>query len=287
MMTRLAMLAALALLTAAFDAHAVPCTAPAELAAVRAAAAAACPCEVTRAEYRRCNREFMLATRETTPLPNACWQEFRRGVSRSICGKPGRVACCMPSPSGGQRCGIVTAAKCDQRGGCASARVSCADACTDSGCASPPAVCGNGVIEGTEGCDGGPFCTAQCQPPYPWCCQYPAPSCSLADDEFVSDELVLGSCVGSGGTYHPGAQPAHDPSCQELVPGTLNNGACTPLTLPAPLTLCCENATPACQQTTTADEGTLVAFMHDCGYGGYPRVVEGTCGGAGTCVPAH
>jgi len=77
-------------------------------------------------------------------LPTYCKGAVKRCAARSTCGKPGFVACCRTSSSGKTKCSTKRdGTLCiEPAGGNAcvadSAFTSCCDACTESGCASPP-----------------------------------------------------------------------------------------------------------------------------------------------------
>ncbi len=81
---------------------------------------------------------------DSTALPPQCRGAVVRCAARSTCGKPGFVTCCRTRADGRTKCSTKNG---DEHcvapsGGSACVSVgnpSCCDACTDTGCAPPPA----------------------------------------------------------------------------------------------------------------------------------------------------
>jgi hypothetical protein len=102
-----------------------------DLAAARAAVEANCPCFApgSRADYVRCAKEqaaITLANRD-------CLSAVKRCSSRSTCGRPGAVNCCVAKDSD-TKCRIVRdAARCEAKGGTTSDCASTCDALPEPG----------------------------------------------------------------------------------------------------------------------------------------------------------
>ncbi|HLK11364.1 MAG TPA: hypothetical protein VKW76_08280 [Candidatus Binatia bacterium] len=186
-MTRLVGSLALTLLTLApRGASAAACGDAAALAAVRGRVAAQCDCAdaVSPQVYKRCVSAVVQAAVAGGTLSASCASGVLRCAAKSTCGRPGAVTCCRTTASGKTKCSIKpSAAKCRAPGGgtaCVGMVSSCCDACDASGgCAPPPPttttsttstttttsappVCGDGVCDGSEQCDGTDFCGASC-----------------------------------------------------------------------------------------------------------------------------
>src|SRR5690606_30718250 len=157
----------------------------ADIAAARAAIEAACDCEgaPNHGAYVRCARNAARAA-----LSNKrCLGRVVQCASRSTCGRPGAVACCRTNAKGRTRASIkrnASLCRAPRNGSaCVSSATSLCDACGEGDCNAPtpvptatqgqttsptPApsptpsgepVCGNGVVEAGEECDGA-TCTA-------------------------------------------------------------------------------------------------------------------------------
>jgi hypothetical protein len=143
-------------------------------------------------------------------------------------------------------------------------------------------VCGNGRIEATEECDGQEFCGRDCRIQAPSCCQTPSGLCVDG-----SDSGTLGtSCYRYlYGTSSPGYCTPPPEGCED-PPGPLGCGTCQeqPVT-PAPL--CCQKGS-TCIGSVATDTTALSRFdRFDCNHApfGPDRLVFGTCGDDGRCVP--
>ena len=159
-----------------------------------------------------------------------------------------------------------------------------------------PLLCGNGVIEPGEQCDGEDFCTAACTVEAIGCCQLGTPpdlTCA-----FDAGGLYPGSgvylCTSGGGTYVLGSRPAGTTPCPDAeAPIYFESGPCGPVASVSPATLCCEAAD--CIDAAVDDMQDVSAFVGSCRYELNGALVAGTCGvppvggvhpGA-HCVPAH
>lgn len=145
----------------------------------------------------------------------------------------------------------------------------------------PPSVCGNGVREHGEECDGGALCTADCRQSLQSCCQS-ANVCSEGP-VFSLIYYLYGWCQG----IFPDAQP---------VPGQVcgADGQCADLPI-EPVHLCCQLATSCNDDVLGAHNpasstSELYYFLYYCNGGaglgtGPSMVVNASCGSGGTCVP--
>jgi hypothetical protein len=117
--------------------------------AARAAIDATCTCStesppaVNHGQYVKCAVGVVNQRAGDDQLPTYCKGAVKRCAARSTCGKPGFVTCCRTSESGKTKCSTKSDAdRCVAPAGgsaCAGAFTSCCDACTDGGCAAPPA----------------------------------------------------------------------------------------------------------------------------------------------------
>jgi hypothetical protein len=155
-----------------------------------------------------------------------------------------------------------------------------------------PHVCGNGIIEGPEQCDGEEFCTATCSITATGCCEYgtsPGPVCAADLGALVTPHALFIGCTGLNGVFHLGSVPSGTTLCPDAPEVTwLSDGPCQPLGPVAPTTLCC-NA-PACFDAAVDDNADVSSFVRDCTYTVVQDpapVVVGSCGPGGFCVPAH
>jgi hypothetical protein len=135
--TRLALTGCSALLAGilANDAAAMcnPDAAPddADIAAARAAVTATCDCSgaSTHGDYVKCAVQIA----NDTLVNRSCSRHVKTCASRSTCGKPGFVTCCITSEKG-TRCKTVRSEQqCTDKGGIASGCSSCCDACPAPG----------------------------------------------------------------------------------------------------------------------------------------------------------
>ena len=267
------------------------CTDPSDIPIARAAIDAACPCALatTARGHRQCARDAIAGQVEAGALDPSCVKDVRRCVRRSTCGRPGMVTCCRLK-RGEAQCRVTSPERCIARGGCAGLAPSCCDACGSASCVGtttttlPPAVCGNGVIESGEQCDGQPFCLPGCRLDVYACCDV-----DVAGDVCSRDfrpEPGPPFCLEAGAVTHLGATAPAGSACS--VPGSTFGwveGSCSAPTTFAPTTFCC-NVAP-CHQTTVADTEALVTWLLlqcEQPFGVHPAIV-GTCGSDFQCHP--
>src|SRR5262249_48956471 len=205
----------------------------AALAAARAAIAT-CPCGTTsHRDYLRCAGEVTRNLLGTGQLSAACRKAARKCASRSTCGKPAAVTCCRPVSNGTSRCSITAANRCTAKGGCVGQYTSCCDACGQSGGATTStatttsttptqaSVCGNGMIEAREWCDGEEFCDPNCTIRRFACCELATPSGGICSATVPAFTLLVdqhGVCGVYGGTFRLGLFAASGEPCAD--PGT-------------------------------------------------------------------
>jgi hypothetical protein len=115
---------------------------PTAVAAARAAVVAACPCYgfPTHRDYISCASGVVVQRVATTLLRKRCKGAVMRCAAKSVCGKPGAVACCRTMRTGATKCSVKRdGSRCvPPRGGsaCVSQQPSCCDACGPGGCGS-------------------------------------------------------------------------------------------------------------------------------------------------------
>jgi hypothetical protein len=327
--------------------------------AARDAVLAACPCAevASRTAYSTCARAVTASRVASGELPRACQGRVRSFASRSTCGRPGFVACCVRSaasvwrprlgkatrgcvaPRGGGACLASVPhleQACDAENGCGSCgdgvvdpasegceppgTATCDDECrripfcgngavefySGEECEPPGSAtcdaacqfihtCGNGVVELGEECDGQTGCSDDCRLARATCCEFAGPpgtetACmgNTAYDEFevyfytvkpcfqiLSGQFAYGTCEGPP---CPGAPPGFD----------CHLGACGDRAID-PLPLCCQEVAGGCRDAVV----TTAAGVGGFGCGAFPppeegdvdRLMIGTCGGDGRCVP--
>jgi hypothetical protein len=112
----------------------------ADIAAARAAVAAACDCSAasTHGAYVSCAAEAANATL----VNRSCSKYVKKCAARSTCGKPGFVTCCITSEKGTKCKTKRDEQHCIDKGGVVSGCSSCCDACPAPGsglsCEPPP-----------------------------------------------------------------------------------------------------------------------------------------------------
>ncbi len=135
-----------------------------------------------------------------------------------------------------------------------------------------PAVCGNGILEAGERCDGGPYCAATCTPAPPSCCALPD-QC-VAAPPFILYFNLSQYCMSAPG--YAGSVPMSGGVCH-------GDGTCTVEPIPT-TSLCCQVA-GSCSDGTASTTQELWSFRNLCegaqsGQTRYPA----TCV-AGACTP--
>lgn len=272
------------------DARAASCTDEAAVAAARSAIEATCPCPdgTDRRAHLKCASDVTKTRVSNGSLPKACAGGVKRCAKNTSCGKPGMTPCCTTNAAGRTTCKITTPDRCTARGGCTSSVSSCCDACGPSGCTP---VCGNGVIEASEQCDGEAFCNpVSCTIPFRRCCQVPSDTGFCSDDAEVSAPC---SIFGEAATTHYGTAATGTSTCSGFPYAELTtDGACGAVTAFPSVPLCCDVlGFGNCSQSTAADSGALAQFQRSCSHTSAATtsyyVSVGTCGGDGYCVPAH
>jgi hypothetical protein len=137
----------------------------------------------------------------------------------------------------------------------------------------PSSVCGNGVREPGEQCDGGVACTAGCLQDIPSCCSLPA-QCTSAP-LFSLNFYLMQYCSA----FLPGSQP---------VPGGIcaPDGSCAPAAID-PVPVCCQPAPPfgPCSGATATSTNGLWTFQNVCrGAQSGTVFIAADCVG-GVCLP--
>jgi hypothetical protein len=159
-------------------------------------------------------------------------------------------------------------------------KLECRNGVADPSCGAI-SICGNGIRDHSEECDGGALCTADCHQGLSSCCQgsnacVGAPVFSLLGYLYQYCSAQLG-----------GATPVAGSGCQA-------DGQCADLPI-EPVHLCCQYATGCSDNVPPASNpgssiGQLYYFLYYCnggaGLGSGPfEVVNATCGPNGTCIP--
>src|SRR5262245_42454757 len=137
----------------------------------------------------------------------------------------------------------------------------------------PPAtpVCGNGIVEPGESCDGSPFCTSSCFLDIPSCC-VAANQCVDAPG-FSLISLILQYCGGAL------------PGFTNIVTGGVcaADGSCSEQPI-APLHVCCQR-NGACEDATVSDTGALYDFHAACqGPQTGTTTLGAVCAPSGSCA---
>lgn len=147
-----------------------------------------------------------------------------------------------------------------------------------------PAVCGNGVIEPGEMCDGEPFCTSRCTVDLYACCDLPD-----SDMCTVGCTPIGMSCYLACGQNNPvliGEKPVYTAPCPQFPDQPIGQGTCQGSSI-APTNVCCPLDAGGCTTTPATTTEELQTAVLDCVFmQGLGRVVVGSCV-SGTCVPAH
>lgn len=150
----------------------------------------------------------------------------------------------------------------------------------------PTPLCGNGIIDDGEFCDGEPFCVNCGVPGLSGCCDFSSP----VDGERICIDIGLAgaqACIQNtpGGNFSIGSTCAGDP-CDDVVVGC-HRSVCETETI-APVSLCCQRTAERCTASIVTNISNLASFVAlDCNNTGEETAVVGTCGADGRCVPGH
>lgn len=138
-----------------------------------------------------------------------------------------------------------------------------------------PGVCGNGVRDSGEQCDGGPACTSDCVQRIPGCCRFAPDQCTTVHG-YSSFSTLLVACFGST-MVPPGGNAFGGAICQP-------DGSCS-IEPMEPVSVCCQRA-GTCEDVVVTDTRELYQFHSACqGPGTGVTVPAATCGAGGACVP--
>ena len=152
--------------------------------------------------------------------------------------------------------------------------------------------CGNGVIEPGEECDGQAGCTADCKLLRSVCCDVSGGCLGGAvSDDFSAYFNFFKPCyllVGGQGSYGvcEGTEACPPPFPPDIG---CRVGSCGDAPI-EPLPLCCQQAAGGCRAIVASTAGAVGGF--GCGtfpppeQGDIDRLMLGTCGADGRCVPA-
>src|SRR5262245_22911736 len=143
----------------------------------------------------------------------------------------------------------------------------------------PRPVCGNGIREVGEQCDGGSFCADNCTllGIAPGCCVGGTTQGCADASGWSLNYYMYSYCLSLGGATN-------------VVGGVCSQGSCSVLSLAAPVPLCCaSNTDGSC--TFSETENNTAGLWHFFNYcegatmRTYHTVPAATCGPAGVCVP--
>jgi hypothetical protein len=167
----------------------------------------------------------------------------------------------------------VTYRSCTRRAlGDGGVRVVCGSPEPDPACRAVPPVCGNGVREAGQSCDGGPYCTSNCYLPNlsPACCQA-ASSCHAADGYYHYFYLTQ-ACGGfNGDTPVTGGVCSAGGTCEQIGFD--------------PVPLCCQ-LSGSCRDGTVSSTSGLWSFRYGCdGAQSGQTIPAAICGPTGACEP--
>lgn len=265
---------------------------------------ACCTAGTTVAAYQSCASDLLSQLIRTGALRARSASQVRKCLRRSACGRAGYATCCR-ARNGRTVCRIRKPADCLARGGCVGVHPTCCDACGPGGCAtttsssSPTSsstttslttstpICGNGIVESGEQCDGQAGCGSDCAVHLQICCEwdnvcYDLDSTVPGQGHFFAKFCATAPLEGAifGATCAPVSGPCPQP------PPDIPQHSCGFCEMRPfePLTMCCQSAGPCTQESLTTPDALFV-FGETCLFA-QGNAVLGTCGGDGHCVPA-
>ena len=150
--------------------------------------------------------------------------------------------------------------------------------------------CGNGVVELGEECDGQPGCSAECRLVRSLCCEIGGGCLSgSATDAFGEYQFFKPCYLLAGGTGSYGVCEGPDECPPPFPPGIgCHAGPCGDRPID-PLPLCCQGIDDTCQGIVATSEAAVGSFGCEAfpppDQGDVPRLMIGTCGADGRCVP--
>jgi hypothetical protein len=154
-------------------------------------------------------------------------------------------------------------------------RLRCRDGVADPDCGARP-VCGNGVHERGEWCDGGPACNETCTHPLTGCCAYQG-QCISAPYFSLYGYFVqyCGSLLNNAATIGPGYMCGAGGTCDDVAID--------------PMPMCCQVTNDTCMGSIETSLGGLWSARHNCiGIAGFDFTrthYNATCTAGGTCTP--
>jgi hypothetical protein len=150
--------------------------------------------------------------------------------------------------------------------------------------------CGNGVIEPGEECDGQPGCGTDCLVPRSLCCNLGGACLGGAATNGFDAYNFGKACFIVGGTGSFGVCEGTEPCPPPAPPFGCVIGACGDHPID-PLPLCCQHVDGTCDATVATSAAAVGAFgclpFPPPPTGDIDRLVVGSCGGNGRCVPAE
>jgi hypothetical protein len=152
-------------------------------------------------------------------------------------------------------------------------KIVCPHGIADPSCAALP-VCGNGIREQGEQCDGGAACGPTCGQGIPSCCQGAG----------VCQDAPLFSLYNTLANYCSAQMPGSTASPGGIC---MPDGSCVVEPV-APLSMCCQQTPSTCFGEVEANTGALWHFQNVCRGAYFGTVVPlAMCGAGGVCEPGY